>query len=178
MAGRGRVVETVVGAGVLAAAGLFLSYALANASGGGGPGGYQVTARFGQVGGLSSGADVRVAGVKVGTVSGIRLDPKTYLAETELTLDGSVKIPTDSVAKVTSDGLLGGSHVAIAPGGSLENLADGGQIENAQGAVDLFGLIGQVIRPPAGGAAAPAAAPAPTAPAGDPYPAEDPYPGE
>lgn len=175
MAGRERMGETVVGAAVLGAAGLFLAYALSSAGTSGGAGGYQITAKFGQVGGLAPGADVRVAGVKVGTVADVRLDPQTYLAVTELALDGGVAIPADSVAKVTSDGLLGGSHVAIAPGGSPENLADGGQIENAQGAVDLFGLIGQVIRPSAAGAAVPPAGAA--APDSDPYPAEDPYPG-
>jgi phospholipid/cholesterol/gamma-HCH transport system substrate-binding protein len=167
MAGREQTAETVVGALVLAAAAAFLVYALGAAGRGGGTGGYEVTARFGQVGGLAPGADVRVAGVKVGTVADLSLDPQTYLAVTRLALDGDVKLPADSTAKITSDGLLGGSHVAIAPGGSPENLPPGGQIENVQGAVDLFGLIGQVIRPQGG---ASGAAPPSTAPADDPYP--------
>lgn len=167
MAGREQIAETVVGAGVLAAAGAFLVYALSAAGGGGAPGGYEVTAKFGQVGGLAPGAEVRVAGVKVGTVAALDLDPKTYLAVTRLSLDGGVALPADSVAKITSDGLLGGSHVAIAPGGALESLKPGGQIENVQGAVDLFGLIGQVMRPQAGAAPAPAAD---VSSAADPYP--------
>jgi phospholipid/cholesterol/gamma-HCH transport system substrate-binding protein len=160
--------ETLVGAAVLGAVAMFLVYALSVAGSGAGGGGYEVTARFGQVGGLAPGADVRVAGVKVGTVADLELDPQTYLAVTRIALRSDVKLPADSTAKITSDGLLGGSHVAIAPGGAPENLKPGDQIENVQGAVDLFGLIGQVIRPPA----------TPQAPPTDPIPAADPYPGE
>ena len=165
MAGRERLGETLVGAAVLAAAGLFLVYALSAADRSVGVGGYEVTARFGQAGGLAPGADVRVAGVKVGTVSDVRLDPETYLAVTALALEGEVRLPVDSTARIASDGLLGGAHVAIAPGGAAETLADGGEIENSQGAVDLFGLIGQVLRPPA-------ATPTLPAPGADPYPGE------
>jgi phospholipid/cholesterol/gamma-HCH transport system substrate-binding protein len=151
--------ETAVGAAVLIAAAGFLAYSLTI----GGPAasrGYQVKARFGQVGALAPGAVVSVAGVKVGTVSKIALDPKTFLAEVELDLDPKVPLPSDSTAKITSDGLLGGAHVAIEPGGASDNLKAGGEIENTQGAVDLFGLVGQFLRPPA--PAGPAAAtPAP-----------------
>ena len=99
-----------------------------------------------------------MAGVKVGTVSQITLDPRTYLAVARLSLDPTVKLPSDSTAKITTDGLLGGAHVAIAPGAAPDVLKPGGEIENTQGAVDLFGLIGQVMRPQD-------AKPAPAAPA-------------
>jgi phospholipid/cholesterol/gamma-HCH transport system substrate-binding protein len=129
-----------------------------------------VQARFGQVGALAPGAAVSVAGVKVGTVSSIALDPKTYLAVVKLDLDAKTPLPADSVAKITSDGLLGGQHVTIEPGGSTDNLKPGSEIQNTQGAVDLFGLVGQFLRPqaPAGGASgsAPAPAVAPDAKAG------------
>jgi len=169
MAARGNWTETGVGAVVLAAAASFLIYAL-SAGAVGSHGGYEVKARFGQVGALASGADVRLAGVKIGTVSRIALDPKTFLAEVDLSLDPAIKIPADSTAKITSDGLLGGSHIAIAPGGATENLKAGSEIQNTQGAVDLFGLIGQVLRPqstdtPTSGGPASGAAPAASAPA-------------
>ena len=160
--------ETVVGAAVLAAAFGFLIYALGNSGGSGVRGGYEVIARFGEVGALAPGADVRVAGVKVGAVSRVELEPQTFLAKATLTVDPTVQLPADSTAKITSDGLLGGSHVSIAPGGSTENMKPGGEFTNTQGAVDLFGLIGRMMRP-AGDTAAPAA---PAAPA-----ATDPYPG-
>jgi len=169
--------ETGVGAVVLAAAAGFLVYALGHASGfGGSGGGYELTARFGDVGSLTPGADVRVAGVKVGSVAAIDLDPKTFLARTRFLIQPQVKLPSDSTVKITSDGLLGGQHVVIAPGGAPDDLKPGAEFQNAQGAVDLFGLIGQVLRPQGGAPAqaapsaaasgAPAAAPTP-----DPYPA-------
>ena len=150
MASRGNWAETGVGAVVLAAAAGFLVYALSAGAVGRHGGGYELKARFGQVGGLAQGADVRLAGVKIGTVSRISLDPKTFLAEVDLSVDPSIKLPADSSAKITSDNLLGGSHVAIAPGGAVQNLKPGGEIQNTQGAVDLFGLIGQVMRPQPG----------------------------
>lgn len=157
--------ETGVGAVVIAVAAGFLAYSLTVGGKAGGHG-YQVQARFGQVGSLAPGAVVSVAGVKVGTVSSISLDPKTYLAVVKLDLDSKTPLPADSVAKITSDGLLGGQHIAIEPGGSTDNLKAGSEIENTQGAVDLFGLVGQFLRPstPPAGAAGAAAPPAPSAP--------------
>jgi phospholipid/cholesterol/gamma-HCH transport system substrate-binding protein len=132
---------------VLVAAGGFLAYALSDAGGLRRGSGYELSARFGEVGGLAPGADVRVAGVKVGSVSAIALDPKTYQAVTRMVIDPKVRLPTDSTVKVTSDSLLGGQHLAVEPGGAADNLKAGGEFSNTQGAVDLFGLIGQVIRP-------------------------------
>jgi phospholipid/cholesterol/gamma-HCH transport system substrate-binding protein len=169
--------ETGVGAVVLIAAAGFLAYSLSVGGPRGGHG-YAVGAKFGQVGALAPGAVVSVAGVKVGTVSSITLDPKTFLAQVKLDLDPKVPLPSDSTAKITSDGLLGGAHVVIEPGGASDNLKAGGEIQNTQGAVDLFGLVGQFLRPstpatPGAGAAAPgdagaspAAAPSPPAAAG------------
>jgi phospholipid/cholesterol/gamma-HCH transport system substrate-binding protein len=165
--------ETLMGFLVLVLAAGFLVYSLTVGGVGSKPGGYDVTAKFGQVGSLAPGAAVSVAGVKVGTVSQISLDPKTFLAVTKLSLDPDVKLPSDSTAKITSDSLLGGVHVAIAPGGAADDIKPGGEIDNTQGAVDLFGLIGSVMRPQGGNGAddaapttgaAPAANPAATAP--------------
>jgi phospholipid/cholesterol/gamma-HCH transport system substrate-binding protein len=163
MASRGNWAETGVGAVVLAAATGFLVYALSAGADGRHGGGYALKARFGQVGGLAEGADVRLAGVKIGTVSHITLDPKTFLAQVDLSVDPAIKLPTDSTAKITSDNLLGGSHVSVAPGGAADDLKPGGEIQNTQGAVDLFGLIGQVMRPQSG--------PSTTSPAGASTPA-------
>ncbi|MBW8813965.1 MAG: outer membrane lipid asymmetry maintenance protein MlaD [Caulobacterales bacterium] len=158
--------EAAMGLAVIVVAAIFLAYSLSVGGVGRKSGGYEVTARFGEVGSLAPGAAVSVAGVKVGTVTDISLDPKTYLAVAHFNIDGKVKLPSDSSAKITSDGLLGGAHVVIAPGGAADNLKAGSEIENTQGAVDLFGLIGQVLRPqqPAGGQAAPVATPTPAAP--------------
>ena len=141
--------ETGIGAIVLVAAGVFLVYALGNAGGLKHAGGYDLIAKFGEVGSLAPGAEVKVAGVKVGTVSKINLDPKTFQAETHMMVNDDVKLPDDSTVKITSDSLLGGQHIAIQPGGSADDMKPGSQFQNVQGAVDLFGLIGQVIRPQA-----------------------------
>src|SRR6185437_2615685 len=158
--------ETAVGAVVIAAAAGFLAYSLTVGGKGAGHG-YEVQAKFGQVGALAPGAVVSVAGVKVGTVSSITLDPKTFLAVVKLDLDSKTPLPSDSVAKITSDGLLGGQHISIEPGGATDSLKAGSEIENTQGAVDLFSLVGQFLRPsaPANGAApAQPGAPPSTAP--------------
>lgn len=133
----------------LGLAGAFLVYALVVGGGGMASGGYEVSAKFGEVGSLTPGAAVTVAGVKIGTVSKVSLEPDTYLARVGLVLDPEIRLPADSTAKITNDSLLGGVHVAIGAGGAPEDLKPGGEIENTQGAVDLLGLIGQVVRPPA-----------------------------
>jgi phospholipid/cholesterol/gamma-HCH transport system substrate-binding protein len=162
---KGQWAETGVGAVVILAAAGFLVYSL-TVGGSVRPHGYAVRARFGQVGSLAPGAVVSVAGVKIGTVSGIKLDPKTFLATTTLDLDPAIPLPSDSTAKIVSDGLMGASHVAIEPGAATENLKPGGEIENTQGAVDLFSLISQFLRPQPS-ASESAAGHAPAKPVGD-----------
>lgn len=158
--------ETAMGFVVIAFALLFVAYALRVADVGGGHAGYDLSAKVGDAGALAPGAKVTIAGVKIGSVSSVSIDPKSYLAVIHLAVDGNVQIPSDSTLKITSDGLLGGAHIAIAPGGAADNLKPGAEIENTQGAVDLFGLIGQVMRPhtdaaPAAGAPSATASPAP-----------------
>lgn len=149
-------VETVVGALVLIGAALFLGYLMTVGDVGAKAGGYAIKARFGQVGALKEGDEVRVAGVRVGQVSRVSLDPATYFAATELTIDRGVGLPSDSSAKITSDGLLGGVHISVEPGAAEDMIKPGGELQNTQGAVDLFGLIGQVIKPQPAAPAAPA----------------------
>jgi phospholipid/cholesterol/gamma-HCH transport system substrate-binding protein len=161
---KGQWAETGVGAAVILFAAGFLAYSL-TVGGTVRTHGYEVRARFGQVGSLAPGAAVSVAGVKVGTVASITLDPKTYMATATLDLDPAVPLPSDSTAKIVTDGLMGASHVAIEPGGASDNLKAGAEIQNTQGAVDLFALISQFVRPQPPGAAPAAGAPA--KPAGD-----------
>jgi phospholipid/cholesterol/gamma-HCH transport system substrate-binding protein len=162
---KGQWAETGVGAVVILAAAGFLAYSL-TVGGSVRPHGYEIRARFGQVGSLTPGAAVSVAGVKIGAVASIKLDPKTYMATATLDLDPAVPLPSDSTAKIVSDGLMGASHVAIEPGAATENLKPGGEIENTQGAVDLLGLIAQFARPQAA-AGEGAHGQAPAKPAGD-----------
>jgi phospholipid/cholesterol/gamma-HCH transport system substrate-binding protein len=153
MAEREQWAETGLGAVVLLVAAGFLAYALSHTGGIGG-GGYPLKASFGEVGSLAPGATVTVAGVKVGEVASVALDPKTFLAQTVLTIDTKIHLPSDSTVKITQDSLLGGQHLSIEPGGAADDLKPGANFQNTQGAVDLFGLIGSVLRPQSGGAGA------------------------
>lgn len=139
------VVELVLGAVVLAVAAVFLAFSMQAADVGGVSKGYQVSATFSDIGSLAIGSDVRLSGVKIGTVSAIVLDPESYLAKVTMTLDPVVKLPDDSSASVSSQGLLGGNLMTIQPGGSEDYIADGGRIEYTQNAQNLETLLGQFI---------------------------------
>ena len=137
--------ETLVGAAVLVIGGVFLVYA-ANTADVSAAGGYSVIAKFRKAEGLSPGADVRIAGVKVGSVNDMELDPQTYFASVELSLRDDLRLPEDSSAKITSASLLGENFVAIEPGGSEFMLEAGGEIPYTQGSVSFGDLIGKVIQ--------------------------------
>ena len=138
--------EVATGAVVLAVAAGFLFYAVTHSGRGSvNADGLQLTARFDHIDGLSNGADVRIAGVKVGTVTDSRIDPKTFGAELTMRVDRSLQLPTDTSAEVTSEGLLGGKYVSLVPGGSEEFLPDKGRITETQGSVSLESLLGRFI---------------------------------
>jgi phospholipid/cholesterol/gamma-HCH transport system substrate-binding protein len=141
---RGTLVETLIGAVVLLVAAWFLYFAYSRTELG--PvGGYHVSATFDKVGDLANGADVKISGIKIGTVTAQTLDTKTYQAVIEMSIQSDVELPDDTTAKVASAGLLGGSYVNLEPGGSEDLLKDGGRIGYTQGAVDLMGLLGRFI---------------------------------
>ncbi len=153
-------VETLIGAVVIAVAVLFLVFAYSSSGVGPISGGYEVMARFDRANGVNVGTDVRLSGIKVGTVDRLALDPKSYNAVLTLALDKSVKLPDDSSVRITSDGLLGNQYLSIEPGASNQMIKPGGQIENTQGSIDLIGLLGKTVFSPSttgggGGAAAP-----------------------
>jgi phospholipid/cholesterol/gamma-HCH transport system substrate-binding protein len=133
--------EVVVGGGVLAAALAFGLYALQSTGLSIGGDGYPLRASFRSIEGVSVGTDVRLAGVKVGTVTGIALNPETFRADTVITVDQSVQIPDDSAIVIASEGLLGGNFVEISPGGSPFNFVEGDEILDTQGAVSLMTLL-------------------------------------
>jgi phospholipid/cholesterol/gamma-HCH transport system substrate-binding protein len=133
-----------MGALVLFVAGVFLFYAYSSSEFGKG-GGYEVIARFTTVGGLKPGSDVRMSGIKVGTVSKQKLDPETYLAEVTLSIDESIKLPIDSSAAVSSEGLLGGNYVDLVPGADEKMLQPGERIELTQDAVDFVQMLSRFM---------------------------------
>ena len=137
-------VETLIGAIVVVVAATFLFFAYTS-TGSGSVSGYDVQARFTSADGISPGTDVRLHGIKIGTVSALTLDPKTYMAIAHLSVRNDVQLPDDSAVKITSSGLLGNSYIAIQPGGSDKNLKPGGELTNTQGSVDLMSLIGRAV---------------------------------
>lgn len=133
--------EVIVGAGVLAVAAAFLIYAGQVAGLGGNSNGYPLYATFRSVEGISAGTDVRLAGVKVGTVTDVILDPSTYRARTDFTVQDSVQVPDDSALAISSEGLLGGSFLEIMPGGSPFNYEPGDEVLDTQSSVSLISLL-------------------------------------
>jgi phospholipid/cholesterol/gamma-HCH transport system substrate-binding protein len=147
---RDNLFEALVGLLVLILAFWFLYFAWGKTGGGIGQT-IHVTALFPAANGVDVGTDVRIAGMRVGSVTGERLDPESYQAELTLALDRDVQVPSDSSAAITSEGLLGGTHVALLPGGSDAPLKDGDMILDTQGSIDMMSLIGSVINRPSGG---------------------------
>ena len=134
-------IETAIGALVIASAIGFLFYA-SNAVGLSGPSGaYAVKASFRSAEGVALGTDVRMAGVKIGTVTGMELNPITYRAEVSVAIADAIEIPDDSAIAVTSEGLLGGNFIEIIPGASEFAVESGGEIEDTQGSVSLITLL-------------------------------------
>jgi len=148
----GNVVETLIGAVVIAVAAVFLAFAYSTAKVGGNMAGYQLNARFSSVDGLNVGADVRLSGIKVGSITAQRLDPQTFAAIVTMTISNDIKLPEDTAAKVAAAGLLGSNYLALEPGGSEKDLAPGGEIKHTQGSVNLIDLIGQAVFGAAGAA--------------------------
>ena len=143
MAGRSAT-EVATGAVVLAVAAGFVAFALVN-TGRANVGGYTLKAAFENVGGISSGADVRMSGLKIGSVSSVVIDPKTYQAVATFTVQSDIKLSTDSSAVIATGGLLGSPFVSLQPGGDTRMLADGGVITVTQSAVNFEDLLGKFI---------------------------------
>ena len=138
--------ETLVGAVIIFLAIGFFTYAYKTAGLGGlTGGGYRVSAEFDNIDGVAVGSDVRVAGIKIGTVTGQSLNPKSYQARVDMVLNPGIILAEDTSAKITSEGLLGSKFVALEPGGSEEKLVEGSVISYTQGAVDIWSLISQAM---------------------------------
>jgi phospholipid/cholesterol/gamma-HCH transport system substrate-binding protein len=133
--------EVIAGGAVLAAAIGFLVYAGQSTGFTAESSSYPLTASFRSVDGVTVGTDVRLAGVKVGTVTALSLNPQTYFADATILVRKDVLLPDVSTILVSSEGLLGGSFIELQPGGSLDNLSPGDEIEDTQGAVSVISLL-------------------------------------
>ncbi|MDB4198168.1 outer membrane lipid asymmetry maintenance protein MlaD [Ascidiaceihabitans sp.] len=133
--------EVVVGGIVLAAAIGFGIYAAQIAGISSGADSYTLNASFRSLEGVSVGTDVRLAGVKIGTVTSVELNTQTFRADTIVSVAQNIEIPDDSAIVISSEGLLGGNFVEIMPGGSPFNLEEDAEITDTQGAVSLISLL-------------------------------------
>ena len=158
-------VETLIGAAVVVVAGLFFYYGWSTTESGSVQG-YELVAKFERIDGINVGTDVRLSGIKIGTVSGQELDAKSYRAVVKMNIKNGIPIPDDSSVKVASEGLLGGSYLAVMPGASETNMNPGAEFDITQGSVDLITLF---VKSMSGGESKPAEpAPAPGGPVENP----------
>ena len=141
---RRNLIETVMGAVVLIVALVFV-VTVFQSTGTAEVRGYQVMVEFDDASGLTAGTDVRMAGVKIGTVASQKLDPQTFFATVVLNIDQSIELPMDTSARVIPDGLLGGNYVALEPGAEEDIIEDGGTIQFSQGAINVVDLLGRFI---------------------------------
>ena len=138
------LIETVMGAVVLAVAVMFVYFAYNTAQIRTLPG-YEVSAAFFKVGGLSVGSDVRISGVKVGAVVERRLDPATFDAIVVMSVANEIKLPEDTVASIASEGLLGGKYVSLEPGRSTAFIAPGARLRETRSFKTLEDQVGEII---------------------------------
>lgn len=139
-----KVIESIMGAVVLLVAASFLVFALRQANPDV-PTGYSVAAHFNSVGGLEVGSDVRINGIKIGTVTAERLDAATFQAVVEMVIDRRMRLPTDTAAAIASDGLLGGKHVRLEPGKAQDTIPEGGVLTSTRDYRSLEELVGEII---------------------------------
>tara|TARA_B100000927_G_scaffold252800_1_gene218231 strand:+ start:328 stop:774 length:447 start_codon:yes stop_codon:yes gene_type:complete len=141
---RSNTFETFIGAIVIILAISFLFYSFSitdnNAEGT-----YKIKATFNRIDGIQIGSDVRLSGIKIGSVAKSSLNQTTFEADLVLIIDNSIFIPDDSSAKITMDGLLGSNYISIEPGGSDIYLTENDYLLYTQGSIDLIGLVGEAL---------------------------------
>lgn len=131
-------------AGILAL--VMMSFRVGNLGSQDSSNGYEVTAKFQDVGGLTAKSPVRMAGVTIGRVSDITIDPDDYEAIVSMQIFGEHKnLPLDTSASIFSAGLLGSQFIGLEPGGDEDFLEQGSEIEYTQPALVLEKLIGRFI---------------------------------
>ncbi len=136
--------EIIVGTFVLLCA-TFFFFSSFNSTKANSSGGYNLIAKFDDADGIASGSDVKISGVKVGTVVSQSLDEKNFRATLKININQEVQLPSDSSAKISSEGLLGSKYLSISPGGDDVNLKDGEEIQFTQSSVNFEDLLGKFI---------------------------------
>ena len=133
--------EVVVGAAVLLIAGIFFYLLLLENDTFPEDGGYELMAEFNSAQGVSVGTDVKLAGIAVGSVTDMAINPETYKADVKLIISSDLDIPVDSFLAVSSEGLLGGNFIEILPGIDFEYFQPGEKVVQTQSAVDFLSVM-------------------------------------
>ncbi len=141
---RGNFVEFITGMIVIIISVFLLAYGYMGTRGDRAQG-YELLVKFDRADGLVEGSDVKIGGIRVGTVSKLVLDPKTYEALVHLKVNPQVKLPTDSSASIISENLLGGKYLVLVPGGDDTMLQPGDTLQYSQSSMILESLIGKLI---------------------------------
>jgi len=139
-----KLIETIMGAVVLLVAGFFLAFAYSH-SDLREVKGYAVTAHFSNAAGLDRGADVRINGIKVGTISTMGLDPQTFTSVVTLSIRDDIHLPDDTVGSIASDGLLGGKYIRLEPGKSTKVIGAGGNLAKTKDFKSIEEMVGDLI---------------------------------
>lgn len=137
--------ETFVGTVVLGVATTFFVFAYKATQNGDGAAGYTLSAKFDRIDGLKVGADVRISGVKVGTVLSQKINEEDFQAVVKFSVRKDINLSTDSSAEIHSDGLLGGKYLQLVPGGEETKLKADEEVQHTQSTVSLEEMIGQMI---------------------------------
>ncbi|MDR1476241.1 MAG: outer membrane lipid asymmetry maintenance protein MlaD [Holosporales bacterium] len=140
---KGNILEAVIGAVVLMVASFFVYFAYTS-SGEKVKQGYVLMARFDDVSGIMNGSDVKLNGIKIGVVKSLSLD-ENYQATVTLLIKEEIKVPKDSSASISTDGLMGNKFVSISPGFQEEKLEKGGEIKMTRSAVNLERLVDKFL---------------------------------
>lgn len=138
------LIETIMGLVVLVVAGFFLVFAFGHANLKQVTG-YALSAQFASVGGLPVGSDVRINGIKVGTVSAQSLDPNTFNAVVTMTIAPDIRLPVDTAATIASEGLLGGKFVKLMPGRAADRIPEGGTLARTKDFKSIEEMVGELI---------------------------------
>ena len=138
-------IETFVGLIVIVITISFFSYAYSKVNTKSSDKGYSLYVQFEDIEGLSEGSDVKLSGIKIGTVNRIHLENSTYYAKVELTIYSDIQIPKDSRAIVATSGIMGGKYIRITPGSSEKMLANSGKIVFSQSAINLEDLVSKIV---------------------------------
>lgn len=141
---RRNALETVMGAVVVCVALMFVYFAYNTAQISSVPG-YEINASFSKLGGLPVGSDVRISGIKVGSVANRHLDPVTYNAVITMTIADQIKLPTDTVAMIETEGPIGERYIRIEPGKGKEMLTPGATIVQTRSYRSLEDQVGEII---------------------------------